>query len=206
MKNIVEILKGLGIEVPEDKQEDLNRQVLDNYKTVSEFEKKLGKVEGERDNWKTRAETAEQTLKAFDGADPATIKADLAKYKKQAEDAETNFKQQLEQRDFDDALKTALGEVKFSSEAAKKAIVAEIRDAGLKLVDGKIVGLSDLLAQIKEKDASAFEEDNGGEGRARFTKPADPKGGDPKPGTARTANDIASQYFQGMYGKVKEGE
>ena len=34
--------------------------------------------------------------------------------------------------------------------------MAEIREAGLKVKDGKILGLSDLLAQMKEKDASAF--------------------------------------------------
>ena len=41
MKNIIDILKGLGIEVPEDKASDLNKEVAENYKTVAEFDKKV---------------------------------------------------------------------------------------------------------------------------------------------------------------------
>ncbi len=49
MKNIIEILKGLGIDVPEDKTAELNRLVSENYKTVAEFDKKVGKAETEQD-------------------------------------------------------------------------------------------------------------------------------------------------------------
>lgn len=48
MKNINEILKDLGIEVPEDKTAELQKLVAENYKTVAEFDKKVGRVETER--------------------------------------------------------------------------------------------------------------------------------------------------------------
>lgn len=172
MKNVIDILKGLGIEVPADKTDDLNKQVSENYKTISEFEKKLGKAESERDGLKEQLETAKNTLKGFDGVDLATIQADLEKYKQQAENAEKDFKDKLYQRDFDDALKAKLDGVKFSSEAARRAVTAEIREAGLKLVNGEIMGLGDLLGQIQEKDASAFVDEQQEQlenGKARFT-------------------------------------
>ena len=64
--------------------------------------------------------------------------------------------------------------MKFSSEAAKRAIMAEIKESGLKLKDGKILGLNDLISQMKEKDASAFideEQQKAQQNVARFTQP-----------------------------------
>lgn len=75
-------------------------------------------------------------------------------------------------RDFSDALKVALDDVKFSSEAAKKSVMADIKEAGLKLKDGKILGLNDLIEQMKQSDASAFVDESqqqAQQNQARFT-------------------------------------
>lgn len=49
MKNIFEIMKEYGLEVPEEKKKDFEKTVLDNYKTVSDYEiqsEKLKTTEG----------------------------------------------------------------------------------------------------------------------------------------------------------------
>lgn len=174
MQNIEAILAELGIEVPSDKKGDLTKKVSENYVTKAEHEKKIGKAETERDNWKSKAETAEETLKKFDGVDLETMQTELADWKKKAEDAEKDYSAKIYERDFSDALKTELESVKFSSDAAKRAVMAEIKESGLKLKDGKILGLSDLIGQIKEKDASAFvdeEQEKAKQQAARFTVP-----------------------------------
>ena len=183
MQNIEAILTELGIEVPADKKENLTKKVAENYITKAEHEKKLGKVETDRDTWKEKAETAETTLKGFEGVDLDTMQKELSDWKKKAEDAEKDAQAKLYERDFADALKTEFEGIKFSSEAAKRAIMAEGKDAGLKLKDGKILGLNDLIAQMKEKDASAFVDDEqikAQQNAARFTQPigrAQPAGG-----------------------------
>lgn len=178
MQNIIEILKGLGIEVPEDKAADLNKKVAENYKTVAEHERKLEKAEADRDNYKSQLETAKETLKGFEGVDLNTINQQLADYKKKAEDAEKDYAAKLEQRDFEDALKAEMDNYKFSSGAAKKAVMAQIREKGLKLSGGKILGLGDLVEQIKAEDASAFvDEANTNPNPARFTSPGSHRGG-----------------------------
>lgn len=183
MQNIEAILTELGIEVPADKKENLTKKVAENYITKAEHEKKLGKVEADRDTWKEKAETAETTLKGFEGVDLDTMQKELSDWKKKAEDAEKDAQAKLYERDFADALKTEFEGIKFSSEAAKRAIMTEVKDAGLKLKDGKILGLNDLIAQMKEKDASAFVDDEQIKARqnaARFTQPigrAQPAGG-----------------------------
>lgn len=174
MQNIEAILTELGIEVPADKKENLTKKVSENYITKAEHEKKLGKVETDRDTWKEKAETAETTLKGFEGVDLDTMQKELSDWKKKAEDAEKDAQAKLYERDFADALKTEFEGIKFSSEAAKRAIMAEVKDAGLKLKDGKILGLNDLITQMKEKDASAFVDDEqikAQQNAARFTQP-----------------------------------
>lgn len=137
--------------------DEQSEKVMAQYgKDISKLQKENEKLTADRDNWKEKAEAAEETLKKFDGVDLETMQTELATWKTKAENAEKDYAAQIAMRDFEDALKEEIGGYKFTSEAAKKAIMAEIREAGLKVKDGKILGLSDLLEQMKEKDASAF--------------------------------------------------
>ena len=177
MQNIIEICKEFGLEIPADKQSEFTKKVAENYLTKAEHEKKIGKLETDRDTWKEKAETAENTLKGFEGVDLETMKRDLADWQKKAEEAEKNAQAQIYERDFSDALKAELESVKFSSEAAKRDVMSQIKAAELKLKDGKILGLSDLIEQIKKDDASAFVDEaqqQNEANRARFTQPAKP--------------------------------
>lgn len=137
--------------------DEQSEKVMAQYgKDVSKLQKENEKLTADRDKEKERADTAEETLKKFDGVDVETMQAELATWQQKAKDAEKDYADKLAQRDFEDALKEEISGYKFTSEAAKKAIMAEIREAGLKVKDGKILGLSDFLAQMKEKDTSAF--------------------------------------------------
>ena len=165
--------------------DEQSEKVMTQYgKDVSKLQKENEKLTADRDKEKERADTAEETLKKFDGVDVETMQAELATWQQKAKDAEKDYADKLAQRDFEDALKEEIGGYKFTSEAAKKAIMAEIREAGLKVKDGKILGLSDLLAQMKEKDASAFVDEKQEQleaGRAKpFTGPLNPNGGGAK--------------------------
>ena len=174
MQKLIDTLKSFGIEIPTDKQADVKKAMSEHYKNIAEHNKAMSKLEADRDTWKEKAETAEEALKGFEGLDPAQVQSQLAEYKKKAEDAEKDRDAKLYERDFADALKTALDGVKFTSEAAKKAVMADIKEAGLKLKDGKILGLNDLISQMKEKDASAFVDEaqqQAEQNAARFTAP-----------------------------------
>lgn len=174
MQNIIEILKEFGLEVSEDKKTEFEKKVAENYKTTAEVEKKLGKLETERDGLKLKYEDASETLKSFEGVDLEKINTDLAEYKKRAEDAEKDYSDKLYQRDFEEALNSAMSKHKFTSTFAQKAIMEEIKSAGLKMQDGKIFGLDDYISTIKEKDSSAFvneDQQAAQESAAKFTQP-----------------------------------
>ena len=186
MQNILEILKELGIEVPEGQTTELNKRVAENYKTIAEHTRKLEKAEQDRDNYKAQFETAQATLKGFEGVDLNTINQQLADYKKKAEDAERDFQAKIAERDFEDALKAEMENYKFSSNAAKNAVMAQIREKGLKISNGKILGFNDVIEQIKAEDASAFVLDaDTNPNPARFTAAANKNAG-----TRMTREDI----------------
>lgn len=156
MKNIIEILKDLGITVPEDKTAELTKQVAENYKTVAEFDKKVGRVETERDGYKAQLDTATESLKKFEGLDADALKAELAAAQKKAADVEKDMKDKLEERDYNDALKACMSGIKFSSNAAKATVMEQIRKQGLKRDGDKLLGFDDAIKTIKEADPDAF--------------------------------------------------
>lgn len=190
MKNMIDICKEFGLEIPADKVADFNKAVAENYKTIAEHDKKVSKLQSDLDAQRTRADTAEETLKGFEGIDPAKIQSELDGWRQKAENAEKEYNQKLEQRDFDDALKTALDGMKFTSTAARKAVEADIRAAGLKMRNGSIMGLNDVIEQIKKDDASAFVDEQQEEldaNKARFAQSPKQK---PTPGKKYSMSEL----------------
>lgn len=180
MQKLIETLKEFGVEIPADKQADIKKALSEHYKNVAEHNKAIAKLEADRDKWKSQAEAAENTLKSFDGIDPAQIQTELATWKQKAEEAEKNAQAQIYERDFADALKSEMEGYKFTSEAAKRDVMAQIKAAELKLKDGKILGLSDLIEQIRKNDESAFVDEHQEQleaNKARFTQPQKPGSG-----------------------------
>lgn len=186
MQKLLDTLKSFGVEVPADKQTEVKKALSEHYKNVAEHNKAITKLESDRDNWKNRAETAEDTLKSFEGIDPTKIQTEIDTWKQKAKDAEEKAQKQLYERDFNDALKKEMENYKFTSEYAKKAIMEDVKAADLKFKDGKILGLSDLLEQIKKNDASAFVDEDQQkleQNQPRFTQQLSGTGGGNASGT-----------------------
>ncbi|MBE5846234.1 MAG: hypothetical protein E7300_00980 [Lachnospiraceae bacterium] len=145
-----------------------------DIKDMKDLQKKADTLSADLENWKKRAEDAENTLKGFDGKDFDAIQKERDEWKAKAEAAEKEYKQKIYDRDFADALSGEMEKIKFSSDYAKQAVMNEIKGAGLKLIDGKIIGLGDMLETIKAKDASAFVDEaqqQRDKNKATFTQP-----------------------------------
>lgn len=179
MQNILDICKEFGLEIPADKQSDFNKKVVENYVTKAEHDKKLNRAESDRDTWKEKAETAEETLKGFEGKDFDTITKERDEWKKKAEDAEKEYSAKEAEREKQELLKEAFAEIEFTSESAKKAIMAQIADS-VSVKNGKLIGFNDLLEDAKKNDASAFvnkEQQNLEQNKAKFTTPMNNQNG-----------------------------
>lgn len=170
MKNVLEILKTLGIEVPEEKESELNKAISENYKTVAEVEKKISKIEAERDREKERADSAEETLKGFEGKDFDAISKERDEWKAKAEQAKADYEAKESARAYSEAVENVCKELKFSSNSAKKAFVSELQNENLKIKDGTLLGFNDFVEAYKKNDESAFVSE-AEESKAVFTGP-----------------------------------
>lgn len=155
MQKLIETLKQFGIEIPDDKQSEVKKALSEHYKNANEHTKAISKLETDRDNWKQKAETAEETLKGFEGKDFDTITKERDEWKKKAEDAEKEYSAKEAEREKQELLKEAMAEVEFTSESAKELITKKIADS-ISVKNGKLIGFNDLLEDAKKNDAPAF--------------------------------------------------
>lgn len=173
MQNILDICKEFGLEIPADKQSDFNKKVAENYVTKAEHDKKLNRAESDRDTWKEKAETAEATLKSFEGKDLNAMQKEIEDWKEKATKAESEYNAKMAEHEKQELLKEAFADIEFTSESAKKAIMAQIAES-VSVKNGKLIGFNDLLEDAKKNDASAFvnkEQQQLEQNRARFTQP-----------------------------------
>lgn len=111
MKNIFEIMKAYGLEVPEDKKKDFEKAVLENYKTVSDYDKQNEKLEAANDKIKANDDTIadlKKDLEAFKDVDVSALNQKIADLEKQKQTIEDDYKNKLADRDFNDILKESI--------------------------------------------------------------------------------------------------
>lgn len=172
MVNIHEILKKFGISVPADKKEEFDKLMVENYKTVKEVSNLQGKLENmekERDTYKDKYDTdikqrdadiKDLQTKLKDAGTDSTKLTDLENqlttlqetYKK----AKDDYESQLSKQAYEFAVKEKVAELKFSSNSAKKAFIADAINEGMKLKNGELQGFDDFLESYKKNDADAF--------------------------------------------------
>lgn len=183
MADIFEMLKEAGVEIPADKKDAFNKEFRKTYKSEGEISKVTEKLEADMDNWKQRAETAEETLKKFDGVDPETMKSEVEKWKLEAEKTKQEYERKEAERDFEDILKSAISEAKGRNE---KAIRANLDIENLMKSRNQREDVKKALEDLRGAEDTAFmfvdeKQEQLESGRAKpFTGPLNPNGGGAK--------------------------
>lgn len=150
---------------------------------------------------------------------------DLEKLKKTAGDAESirkqleelqgkyaaeteAYKAEIAARDYSAAVAAAVGDLKFSSKAAKTAFIADLTAQKLEIKNGKLEGFDKYLEEAKKADPDAFAPEKS---RPHFAGPAGgvlfqaksvgekmaQEIGKSKAAREKSANDIISMYTNG---------
>lgn len=99
---------------------------------------------------------ANETINGFKAMDIESIKKAADDWKQKAEKAESDAAAKISQIQFDSLLESTLSTAKAKNAKAVKALLDM---EGLKLDDGKIIGLDDQLAKIKAENDYLFEGD-----------------------------------------------
>lgn len=195
MENILKILKDFGVEIPQEKEKDFEKKVFENYKTVSEVEKlqnKLTDAESREKSLKEQYDTdilkrdtdlkdLQEKLKAGEGNE-ATLKSlqeQLTTLQTTYNTEKTQYQEKLKQQEYDFLVRESANNLKFSSNGAKKQFLADVKEAGLAVKDGTLLGFSEYVDKYKELDAGAFLAETPAEKPPMFTsgarQPADNK-------------------------------
>lgn len=187
MTNIIEILKGLDITIPEDKLSDFNKAFNENYKTIVEHQKALDRAANE----KKRADTAEEALKGFEGIDPKDVQKQLDDAKTAIKAAQDEAARQIAERDFNDALRAEVEKLTFTSAAAKRDFENFAKGKKLSAENGKILGFNDAVELYKAENPDALAV-NGGV-KPKFTEPNN--GGNPAPSGVSDLGKMSMQEY-----------
>lgn len=119
MKNIFEIMKEYGLEVPEDKKKDFEKTVLENYKTVSDYEtqsEKLKTAEG-------KVTTLTESLDKFKDVNVEELNSTIATLKTDLANKDQELKDKIADRDFNDILKDSIASAKGKNAKAITALL-----------------------------------------------------------------------------------
>lgn len=132
-------------------EEQISFVMAENGKDIGKVKKDLENMTAERDKEKERADTAEETLKGFDGVDVEGLNKSIADWKKKAEDAEKDYKQKLADRDFNDLVSS---EIAKANGLNKKAIMALLDVDTLKASKNQKEDVTNAIKALSEAEDS----------------------------------------------------
>ena len=116
--------------------------------------KKVGAAEKDRDDWKKRAEVAEETLKGFEGKDFEEITKDRDAWKEKFEKLEMEQREASAKAERAAMVAEFLKDTVFVNDITKKAIISQLEDA-LSQDSAKGKSVEDLFNGIvKDKDGN----------------------------------------------------
>ena len=124
MKNIKDIIGELGIELDEEKLGDLEKSVLENYRTVAEVENKQSRIS----ELEQQLATANEALEAAKNADVSNadevqaMRDKIAAYEAADEKRKAQTEEEKARQEFDEKFGKAVGDKKFVNDIVRGAV------------------------------------------------------------------------------------
>lgn len=129
MKDIFEILKDNGIEVPEEKYKDIRRAVSEHYKTVVEFNNQDKKLNGLLTSANDTITDLKGKLEKLDGVDVDALQQKIKDYEKAEADRVRNETAAKELQALKDRFVPLKGDKVFLNEGTESWIFEEFKNA-----------------------------------------------------------------------------
>lgn len=146
-----EFLKGLGLD-----DDAISKIMAENGKDIASEQKKTTKAEEERDTYKANYETAQTTLKEFEGVDVKELQGKITELNTTLVNKDKELADKLAERDFNDSLKAAIQEAGGKN---AKAVMACLDMDALKTSKNQKDDISNALKAIQESDSYLFGKD-----------------------------------------------
>lgn len=149
MKNIETILSENGITLTEDQKSAVNKAVLENYKTASDYQNQVDK-EAALQN--TLNETREK-LKKFDGVDLEELKGQIAQLNTDLQTKSTEYEKKISDMEFASLLEKSISKAKGRN---AKAITALLDLDTLKASKNQENDIAAALKTLSEAEDSSM--------------------------------------------------
>lgn len=150
-------LKNLDIGGGTHLSDDLIEQIMaEDGKAKAEMQNTIATLTTERDGLKTQLSDANSAIQSYKDMDIEGIKQSAADWETKYNTDTQALKDQLKGVQYAHAVENAVGGMRFTSESAKKAFVADLTAKQLPIQEGKLLGLEDFTKGYKEADPGAF--------------------------------------------------
>lgn len=154
MKNILTILKELGIEVPADKEAGLNSAVAENYKPVADYDKQKEKLDAANQTIKandTAIKDLQTKLDGFKNVDVSGLNQRISDLEAEKANIQKEYDTKIADRDFDDLVKESITAAKGKN---VRAITALLDVPALKASKNQKEDVAAALKALTEKEDS----------------------------------------------------
>ena len=127
MKNIFEIMKEYGLEVPEDKKKDFEKAVLENYKTQTDYDNQTKKLDAANETIKandTAMKDLQTQLDEFKDVDVTGLNKRISDLEEEKKNIQKDYDSKIADRDFSDLVKESIAAAKGKNPRAIMALKA----------------------------------------------------------------------------------
>lgn len=179
MKNIKDIIGELGIELDEAKLGDLEKSVLENYRTVAEVENKQSRIS----ELEQQLATANEALEAAKNADVSNadevqaMRDKIAAYEKADEERKAQTEEEKARQEFVEKFGKAVGDKQFVNDIVRGAVadkayaIAKANpDMDVAAILGGIVGDAEGVWQNPQQTVKKMPAASGNGGSAAGTQ------------------------------------
>lgn len=179
MKNIKDIIGELGIELDEAKLGDLEKAVLENYRTVAEVENKQSRIS----ELEQQLATANEALEAAKNADVSNadevqaMRDKIAAYEKADEERKAQTEEEKARQEFEEKFSKAVGDKQFVNDIVRGAVadkayaIAKANpDMDVAAILGGIVGDAEGVWQNPQQTVKKMPAASGNGGSAAGTQ------------------------------------
>lgn len=179
MKNIKDIIGDFGIELDEAKLGDLEKAVLENYRTVAEVENKQSRIS----ELEQQLATANEALEAAKNADVSNadevqaMRDKIAAYEKADEERKAQTEEEKARQEFDEKFVKTVGDKQFVNDIVRGAVadkayaIAKANpDMDVAAILGGIVGDAEGVWQNPQQTVKKMPAASGNGGSAAGTQ------------------------------------
>lgn len=146
----------------------------------------------ERDGLKEQLESANAEIQSYKDMDIDGIKAKASEWETKYNMDTQKLRDDLAAKEYEYTVSGAVSGMKFTSDSAKRAFVADLTSKRLPIQDGKLLGLDDYVKTYQDSDPGAFVSEDDGR------TPIAVRGGT---GSATTSADTALRAAMGLPAK-----